>query len=148
MELCMSRPRARTQTYKGVAYDSGLEVRCAQRLDALMKTTPPLVAAWEAHHPGMQIILFPRAPGQRKTATQPAVPTIRQASYCPDFRLTPAAASPHYPASIYVESKGYATDVFKLRMRILKHMRPDVVLYLVHHEDELVGVLEGRAKPL
>lgn len=48
--------------------------------------------------------------------------TLRKVEYTPDFLI-------HYKGlDIYIEAKGFATDTYKLRVRMFKHFYNDVLL--------------------
>jgi hypothetical protein len=99
--------------YQGQRYDSKREAEYAASLDRMKAA-----GAIEGWARGGCFVLVPGKRGQR-------------IEYRPDFYVHEGQG-----AGYWVDVKGMETEVFKLKARLLKHVRPDVRLLIVSKDGE------------
>lgn len=112
----MNRPHkygAKRTEYRGQMYDSKAEASYAAELD-IKKAAGAIKNWWRAP----SIVLVPGKRGER-------------IEYRPDFHVIDADGSTYW-----VDVKGVETAVWKLKARLLRHMRPDERLLIVGKDGE------------
>ncbi len=123
--------------YLGRLYDSTLERDVAAHLDLLQKGG--LIRSWSPKGPDEtqpSWVLLPQRRGQRKTATRPFIPTLRQVIYTSDFLVRLRDGRERA-----LEVKGVATAVFNLRYRLFQHVYPDVECRIVRSVEEVLAAV-------
>lgn len=105
---------AKRTEYNGESYPSKLEADYARHLDMLQ--VGGVVKWWER---GKPLALIPRE-GRYAPVT-----------YTPDFWVWE-----HTGEQYWVETKGVETPVFRLKMRLFRHVFPDARLKIVYKDGE------------
>ena len=126
-----SKYGARRTLYNGVWYASKLEADVARALDALMEPdgAPALVLGYEAQQE--YVLVEKSAYG-------------KQILYVADFVVD--FAGPALPVRVVIETKGYPTDVYRLKRRLfLEKYGPDL-LYEVRAVHEIALLAEEIAR--
>lgn len=104
----MSKYRARKTEYGGQTYDSAAEAQYAERLE--LRRLAGDIRWWTRAAP---IVLVP---GKRKD----------RITYKPDFWVVGADGS-----GWFVDVKGVVLPIFRIKLKLLRHVRPDIRLLIV-----------------
>lgn len=133
------RTFAKKSEYKGIVFDSKMEMDFAKYLDGMLISYKGIQIRhgpikWER---SKSFELIPRETWIDRTERDCSVKTLRNKKrvlpkvvYTPDFYL------PEY--NLYVETKGYQFDdsVFRLRLRVFKHFYPNVNICIITSHSE------------
>lgn len=105
--------------YNGHSYMSKLECNTAVELDRLLKDK--IVAYWE---PQPKFVLIPSFKRDNKT--------YRETTYSPDFYVKWTDGHEEY-----LDSKGFQTEVFRLKAKMFAYFYPDKRLRLIMKPEEV-----------
>lgn len=108
-----------SKTYNNITFRSKLEVSCYKRLETSGLTfsyEPERIDLWEGQHI-YNVPVFEQKKGLKLMKSLKNPFKLRNMTYTPDFKVI------HKDTIIYIDSKGFATDMYMLKKKMfIQHL--------------------------